>query len=350
VRPSWAPEGRNLAGVYAAAIALAMTVAACGSAQSSGTGTKSAATTTVKIACNREFSEVFIWELGNFSQKYGITPQCTEVNTFDESLQALTNGSVSVGILGIPEIPTLAAKNLPLKVIAGYTDAGQDIVIRNGENITSWSQFAGKTVCVPEGTGVATMVDLAFLQKGLMNKVKIQGIGFVTTAAIQGLKNGTCDALAYWSPVMEEAVDQNAAHFAQSIELNDATSMGAADGVIVASNSFLQNRELAVNFLKAYVASMNYYQAHPSQWESLAAQLTGTSMRLSVESYPHQVATYKVDLKAAEAAATYGPALGYESTNVASKIPSVIDVSLLAAATGQSQASLLQSVKFTGSH
>ena len=350
MRRSWAREGRNLVGVCAAGIALAMTVAACGSSQSSSTGTKSAATTTVKMACNREFSEVFIWELGNFSQKYGITPKCIQVNTYDESLQALTNGSVNVGILGIPEIPTLAAKNLPLKVIAGYTDAGQDIVVRNGENITNWSQFAGKTVCVPQGTGVATMVDMAFLQKNLLNKVKIQGIGFVTTTGIQGLKNGTCDALAYWSPVMEEAVDQNVAHFVPSIELNDATSMGAADGVIVATNSFLDNRELAVNFLKAYVASMNYYQAHPSQWENLAAQLTGTSVQLSVQSYPHQVATYKVDLKAAEAAATYGPTLGYETTNVASKIPSVIDVSLLAAATGQSQASLLQSVTFTGSH
>src|SRR5574337_191822 len=56
----------------------------------------------------------------------------------------------------------------------------------------------------------------------MAKKVKVQGIGFVTTAAIQGLQNGTCDALAYWSPVMEQAVDSGAAHFSPGIELNRA--------------------------------------------------------------------------------------------------------------------------------
>jgi ABC-type nitrate/sulfonate/bicarbonate transport system substrate-binding protein len=194
------------------------------------------------------------------------------------------------------------------------------------------------------------MVQIALLAKGLEKTVKVQGIGFVTTAAIQGLQNGTCDALAYWSPVMEQAVDAGAAHFSSAIELNRATPLGAADGVMAANKQFLSNRTLAVNFLKAFVASMKYYDAHPGEWATKAAQLTGATKKLSTESYAHQIAVYKVDLKAMQAAAKFGPKLGFEPRDVSSKIRSVIDVSLLSAATGQSQASLLKSVPFTGKH
>jgi ABC-type nitrate/sulfonate/bicarbonate transport system substrate-binding protein len=331
-------------------LAVGFVLACTGIASGAPTNADRAGSTVVKITCNREFSEVFLWDLGRFAAKYGITPKCIQVNTFDESLQALSNGSVSIGILGIPEVPTIAAKNLPLKVVAGYTNAGQDIVVRNGAGISQWSDFAGKTICVPQGTGVATMVQIALLVKGLVNKVKVQGIGFVTTAAIQGLQNGTCDALAYWSPVMEQAVDSGAGHFSSAIELNRATPLGAADGVMAANSQFLGNKTLAVNFLKAYVASMKYYNAHPNEWATKAAELTGASKKLSIESYKHQIATYKADLKAMQAAAKFGPKLGYEPKDVSSKIRSVIDVSLLATATGQSQASLLQSVPFKGSH
>lgn len=346
MRGGWVVRGRILVPALLVGVALALTGIASGATAK----THSARSTVVKITCNREFSEVFLWDLGRFSAKYGITPKCIQVNTYDESLQALTNGSVSIGILGIEEVPTIAAKNLPLKVVVGYTNAGQDIVIRNGENINKWSDFAGKTICVPQGTGVATMVQIALVSKGLEKKVKVQGIGFVTTAAIQGLQNGTCDALAYWSPVMEQAVDSGAAHFSPGIELNRATPIGAADGVMAANSQFYGNKTLAVNFLKAYVASLKYYSSHQSQWVAKAVELTGAKKNLAAQSLKHQVATYKVDLKACIAAAKFGPKVGYEPTDVSSKIRGIIDVSLLSAATGQSQTSLLGSVPFKGNH
>ncbi len=333
-------------------VASAAVLAACGSSSSSSssTGTSSVApshaasggrTTTVKIACDRELSEVFLWDLGRFAKQFGINPQCVEIQSFDESLQAVSNGSTNAGVLGIPEISTVASKNLPLKVIAGYTNGGQNIVVKNGINVSTWSDFEGKTICVPQGTGVAIMVDIALLQQHIpISKVTVRPIGFVTTTALQALAGGGCDALAYWSPVVDQAVSQNIGHYSKAIDLNRATSLGGANGVLVANSSLYGNQTLLTNFLKAYVAAMNYYTEHTSQWASVGAQLTGTNVSLLTSALPHQQATYQVDVKAAEAAAAYAPQFGYGNAGSASKIPSLIDLSGLASATGQSTSSL----------
>ncbi len=340
-------RARQALGALMGIVAIAL-IAGCGSSNKSPSASSNSASTsktltTVKLACDRELSEVFIWNLSQFAKKYGINPKCVEIQSYDESLQAVSNGSVDAGVLGVPQISTVASKGLPVKVIAGYTDGGQNLIVKTGLNITTWSGLEGKTVCVPQGTGVAIMVDIALLQQHVpVSKVDIRPIGFVTTTALQALSGGTCDALAYWSPVVDQAVSQKSGNYVSTLDLNRATNLGAANGVLVANSTLYNNKTLLVNFLKAYVASMNYYKAHLSAWASIGAQLTGTGQSLLATALPHQQATYHVDLKAAEAAAVYAPKLGYGNAKIASKIPGVIDLSGLAAATGQSVASLEQ--------
>lgn len=328
--------------------ATALVAAACGSSGSNSGGTT--ATTTVKIACDRELSEVFLWDLGTFAKKYGIDPQCVQIQSFDESLQAVSNGSVDIGVLGIPQMSTVASKGLPLKIVAGYTNAGQNVVIRKGETINSWTDFQGKTICVPQGTGTAIMVNIALQQEGVdLSKVKVQGIGFVTSAALQAVQNGQCDALGYWSPVVDQAEQQGVAQYnTPAIDLNTATTIGAANGVMVANSHLYGNKTLIDNFMKAYVESMNYYKAHPDKWASIGAQVTGADQSLLAAALKHQEAVFNVDVKAAQAAAAYGPKFGYATSDVSAQIPGIVDVSALAQATGKSESDLTQPVPWTG--
>lgn len=339
------PIGGGLLGVAA------VLLFACGGGGTTGSNSSNPPQTTVKIACDRELSEVFLWDLGSFSQKYGISPQCVQIQSFNESLQAVSNGSVDVGVLGIPQMSTVASKGLPLKVVAGYTNAGQNIVIKNGETITTWSDFQGKTICVPQGTGTAIMVSIALEQQHVdISKVKIQGIGFVTSAALQAVQSGQCDGLGYWSPVTDQAVQQNIAHYATpGIDINTATTIQAANGVMVANSSLYGNKSLIDNFMKAYVESMNYYTAHPDKWASVGAQVTGADQALLAAALKHQEAVYNVDVAAAQAAAAYGPQFGFATTDASAQIPGIVDVSALAVATGKSASELTQPVPWTGS-
>ena len=324
---------------------LALVLAACGGTSSPGTSSSGAAPVTVKLACDRELSEVFIWDLGMFSSKYGITPQCTEIQSYNESLQAVSKGSVDAGVLGIPQMATMAAQNLTsLKVIAGYTDAGQNIIVRTGLNVNGWTDLDGKKICAPLSTGVGIMVQIAMLENNVnLSSIHLTDIGFVAQTAIQALQNGTCDALAYWSPVVDQAVaDGFGKYDLAHLNLNTATTVGDANGVLVAGPSLLGNSTLTVNFLKAYVASMNYFTQHPAQWASDGAQVTGTSLTLLKSALPYQVATYHVDLAAAQKAAEFGPKFGFATTDVSAQIPNFVDLSYLATATGQSESTLMQ--------
>ena len=62
---------------------------------------------------------------------------------------------------------------------------------------------------------------------------------------------------------------------------------------------------------------------------------------------PYQIATYHVDVAAAEKAAEFGPEFGFATSDVSAQIPNVVDLSYLAAATGESESTLMQPVPFT---
>ncbi len=295
--------------------------------------------TVVKMACDRELSEPALWDLAPFAKKYGIDPQCVEISSYDESLTAVENGSVDLGVLGIPEMATVAADHLPLKIVAGYSNGAQNIVIRNGLNVTSWTGLSGKTVCLPEGTGVAVMVEIALEQHHVSHPV-ISSIGFVTTTALEALKDGTCQVLGYWSPVTDDAVADGSAHYSSSLNLNTATSVGAANGVLLANSHIYKQKTLMVNFLKAYAAAVNYFNANPAKWASIAATVTGTSKALIAKAISRTALTYNVYVKGAEIVARYGPALGFTTTDASASIPGIVDLSFLSKATGKSVSQL----------
>jgi ABC-type nitrate/sulfonate/bicarbonate transport system substrate-binding protein len=149
--------------------------------------------------------------------------------------------------------------------------------------------------------------------------------------------------------VVDQAVQQNLAHYVTpSVDLNTATSLGAANGVMVANSSLYGNKTLMQNFMKAYVESMKYYIANPDKWATVGAQLTGANQTLLAAALKHQQATFNVDVKAAEEAAKYGPKFGYATTDVSGQIPSIVDVSALSQVTGKSQSDLTQPVPWTG--
>jgi len=301
--------------------------------------------TTVKIGVYREISEAFLWNIGQFSRKYGIEPQFLEAGSYPEQLQAVAHGDDDIGIIGIPQIATLADKNLSsLKVVAGFSLGGQNIVVRKDINATSWKDLEGKTVGSPLSTGTGIMLQIALLESGAdMSKVKLVQSGFTGTAELQALQSHQWDGLGFWSPVVDQAVVGGYAKYVPGMDMN-ATSIGPANGVMVAGPSLLGNRTLLVNFLKAFTESMNYTRSNPNRWVDIAIQLTSTNNAVVRESLKHQDLSYDIDVQAAQKIAKYGPKFGFATTDVSSTVANFIDASYLAAATGKSVSDVTQPV------
>lgn len=320
--------------VLAASIAL-LGAAACSSSGDAASGK----VTTIKLGCNRELSEVFLWGINPYLKKYNLKADCTEFPTFTASLQALSKGDIDVGIVGVPQIDTIAANGVNnVKAIAGYTLGGQNIVLGTANSgVTSWPQLAGKTIGVPTGTGIGIMVSVALDQHHLTGKVHIAQAGFNPTTVLTALQKKQWDGFAYWSPVTDEAVAQGFGQYSPAIDVN-CTTVGPANGLIAATTSFLKNKTVVTDFLKGYVASMQAMANNPNKWAQEGAELTSTSASINLSAIKHQEPSYDIDVAAAKNLAPYGPKLGFATKDASSGIDDVVDASFLAAATGKSVA------------
>lgn len=322
-------------------LALAVSTALFGAAACSSSGGNSAGgkVTTVKLGCNRELSEVFIWGINPYLKKYNLKAECTEFPTFTASLQGLSSGDIDVGIVGVPQVDTIAANHVDnVKVIGGYTLGGQNIVLGTANSgVTSWDQLEGKTLGVPTGTGIGIMVAVALDQQHLTGKVHIAQAGFNPTTVLTALQKKQWDGFAYWSPVTDQAVDQGFGQYAPGIDVN-CTSVGPANGLIAATTNFLKNKTVVTDFLKGYVASMQAMAGDPNKWAEQGGELTSTPTAINLEAIKHQEPSYDIDVEAAKNLAPYGPKLGFATSDASKDIDSVIDASFLADATGKSVA------------
>jgi len=330
-------------------VAALVAVTACGGSSQNPSGSTTPTTTaTVKIGVYREISEAFLWNIGQFSRKYGIEPQFLEAGSYPEQLQAVAKGDTDIGIIGIPQIATMASENLSsLKVVAGYSLGGQNIVMRNDENVSNWKDLEGKTVGAPLSTGTGIMLQIALLESGAdMSKVHLVQSGFSGTAELQALQSKQWDGLGFWSPVTDQAVVSGYGHYVPTMDMNK-TSIGPANGVMVAGPKLLGNRTLLVNFLKAFNESLDYTRSNPNRWVDIAIQLTSVSNAVVREALKHQDLNIDIDVQAAQKTAKYGPQFGFAKTDASGQIANFIDASYLAEATGKSVSDVTKPVQMS---
>jgi ABC-type nitrate/sulfonate/bicarbonate transport system substrate-binding protein len=304
----------------------------------------------VRIGVVREISEAFLWNIGKFAARYGITPKFVEAGAYPQQVQALEKGNTDFGIIGVPQIATLAAsgpKNI--KVIAGYSLGGQEMVLRNEVKARKWAGLEGKTIGAPLFTAAGIMLQIA-MDIGHANKAKIKvaNSGFTGTAELQALQANQWQALVFWPPTDAEAVAAGYAHWAPSnSQLDiDATPAGPANGLMAAGPTALKDPSLVADFMKAYVASLVWTRSHPSQWISLASQLTSVKPSAVKESLTHLKLNYGIDKHAVLVVGKYGPRFGFtKKVPTMAQINKVIDPSFLAQATGKSVAALTKPLR-----
>ena len=118
-----------------------------------------------------------------------------------------------------------------------------------------------------------------------------------------------------------------------------ASSLGPANGGILASTEFLANKTLAVNFMKAYMDSLHEMQNEVA-FVKVATQLAGIQPVVAQEAFRHIHFSEMIDVRAITEAAKLGPRFGYTKADVSASVGDLIDFGPLAAATGKTPAQL----------
>jgi ABC-type nitrate/sulfonate/bicarbonate transport system substrate-binding protein len=242
-----------------------------------------------------------------------------------------------VGSLGYQAAGVMAEQNVSnVKIIAGMYVSGQNLVMRKGVVLKSWKDLEGKKIGRPPGTYASILFTLA----AEINKVDLSKVNLVNTTAagpaeLQALKNGDLDGFVLWSPVIDRAVVDGYGYYPDCCDIGSTKEFGAGNQLLAANTEFLKDRKLVVNFLKAYVESMDYYRNNPDKTLALVAQYTGGSPPILSEALKHSRWDMRVDIQNAINVAKQGPKFGFTKTDMSGRVPEYIDLSYLTEATGK---------------
>jgi ABC-type nitrate/sulfonate/bicarbonate transport system substrate-binding protein len=290
----------------------------------------------VRATLARSLSAPFIWGINPIAEKYGIRSQVVDAITNAEQQRNIQSG-VEVGSLGYQAAGVMAEQNVSnVKIIAGMYVSGQNLVMRKGVELKSWKDLEGKKIGRPPGTYASILFTLA----AEINKVDLSKVNLVNTTAagpaeLQALKNGDLDGFVLWSPVIDRAVVDGYGYYPDCCDIGSTKEFGAGNQLLAANTEFLKDRKLVVNFLKAYVESMDYYRNNPDKTLALVAQYTGGSPPILSEALKHSRWDMRVDIQNAINVAKQGPKFGFTKTDMSARVPEYIDLSYLAEATGK---------------
>src|ERR1051325_489055 len=291
---------------------------------------------TVRIAASRGVVSAPIWNVSNHASKYGFNVQMSVLFTYADQQRAAQNSQAELATTGINNPAIIADQGITnLRYVAGQQFGGQNLILRKNVTADSWKALEGKTIGVVPGTYVRALFLVAAQEGGAdLEKIKIVNVS-VGATALEALRKGDLDGFVLFAPMTDQVVVEGIGYYPPKLDIG-ACSLGPAHGGLLASTEFLANKALALNFMKAYVASIQEMQ-NEAAFTKVAMQLAGINAAVAQESFKNLYFSEAIDMKAIADAAKLGPRFGYTKSDVSGKIAGLVDFGPLMAATGRTQ-------------
>jgi ABC-type nitrate/sulfonate/bicarbonate transport system substrate-binding protein len=293
----------------------------------------------VRIAASRGVVSAPVWNVTNHAGRYGFSTQMSVLFTYADQQRAAQNKQTELATTGINNPAIIADQGITnLRFIAGQQFGGQNIVLRKGVTANAWRDLEGKTIGVVPGTYVRVLFLIAAQEGGAdVNKIKLVNVS-VGATALEALRKGDLDGIVLFAPMTDQMVVEGIGFYPPKLDVG-ASSLGPANGGILASTDFLANKTLALNFVKAYMDSLHEMQ-NPDAFVKVAIQLAGIQPGVAQEAFRNLYFSEMIDVRAITDAAKLGPRFGYTKADVSAAVGDLIDFGPLAAATGKTAAQL----------
>jgi ABC-type nitrate/sulfonate/bicarbonate transport system substrate-binding protein len=293
----------------------------------------------VRIAASRGVVSAPVWNLSNHAAQFGFSVQMSVLFTYADQMRAAQNKQTSLATTGINNPAIIADQGITnLRFVAGQQFAGQNLILRKGVKADTWKALEGKTIGVVPGTYARVLFLVAAQEGGAdLDKIKIVNVS-VGATAIAALRNGDIDGFVLFAPMTDQVVVDGIGYYPPKLDIG-ACSLGPANGGILANTEFLADKSLALNFMKAYVASIRELQDEAA-FVKVATQLAGIKPAVAQESFRNLYLSETIDVDAMTKAAKLGPRFGFTKTDVSSKVAGLVEFGPLMAATGKTKAQL----------
>ncbi len=300
----------------------------------------------VKLAASRGLVSMPVWNLTQVAPKYGLNVEIVFLLTYAEQQQAVVTGQTDVGTSGVNNPAIMLANDLHnARVIAGQVWGGQNLVMRKGVDLNAWSDLQGKRIGTAPGTWARVLFFIAARQHGVdLNRVNLLDITAAGTTELQALQRGDLDGFVLFSPTMDRAVVDGYGYYPPCCDIGDV-DFGDANSIIIANTQFLNDQDVATNFLKAYVESIDQMRNDEDAFVAIGTQVTGVDAAVAREAYRHMRFGYNIDEKAIVAAARLGPEFGFANADYSGQVADLLDYGPLMQATGKDRAALSTAVR-----
>ncbi|MDP7169581.1 MAG: ABC transporter substrate-binding protein [Nitrospinota bacterium] len=237
---------------------------------------------------------VQIWQMGRYAKKYGIDLDLRKMFTFTQMQQAIELGRAEVGTLGYQNLVLMAnAGGSPkAQAVAGVYRRGQDIVFHKDVKISKWKDIEGKTIARVPGSFADFLFRFAARSNGVnMKNVKLRALTPSPTMHL-ALERRDVDALVVWVPALAFPI-ANGFGYSAPITINK-TSIGNINATLGMATKFIKKGKVAVDLMKAYVESSDYYAKNKAAWMKGAKSLTG--MKANVLEVSHNFLIFDTNL------------------------------------------------------
>lgn len=291
----------------------------------------------VRVATARAVNFVALWGIGQFAKKYGLRVDMVVAVTNADQQRAVESGGADLASLGYQNPAIMAEQGVTnVKVISGVYRGGQNLIMRKGVALASWKDLAGKKIGVAPGTFAEILFILAAEAHNVnVSSIHLVNVTAVGTAELQALKNGELDGLVLFSPTIDRAVVDGYGYYPPCCDISSTSSFDGWNQVLAANSTFLNDRQTAVNFLKAFVEAEDYYANNRPKAVDVITQFTGVGKEVVDEALKHAQLDYRVDVPTAIAVAKQGPKFGFTKSDMSSKVAAYFDMSYLSAASGK---------------
>lgn len=293
----------------------------------------------VRIAASRGVVSAPIWNVSNHAKANGFSVQMSVLFTYADQQRAAQTNQTELATTGINNPAIIADQGITnLRYIAGQQFGGQNLILRKGVTADHWQALEGKTIGVVPGTYARVLFLVAAQEGGAeLSKIKLVNVS-VGATALEALRKGDIDGFVLFAPMTDQVVVEGIGYYPPKLDIG-ACSLGPANGGILANTTFLANKALVRNFMKAYADSVHEMQ-NEAAFVPVATQLAGIKPDVAKESFRNLYFSELIDLNAITAAAKLGPRFGYTKSDMSDKIAAVVDFAPLMDATGKAQAEL----------
>ena len=138
-----------------------------------------------------------------------------------------------------------------------------------------------------------------------------------------------------FSPTVDRGVVEGYAYYPPCCDISSTATFGGRNQLLGANTDFLKDRQTAVNFLKAYLESEDYYVHNRDKAVEVITQYAGVGKDVIAEALKHATLEHRVDVQTAIAVARQGPKFGFTKADMSDKVASYFDLSYLSEATGK---------------